>query len=163
MIISAKLHWSACAEIHRPSTHMQPTLHRSILVLYVRDPSRTSGARYHNVTTWTFSQPQDACQNPSKLTHLVTERIDGHTKSSRQTEITNLELASSVDEQVLGLEITVQDAVLVAEGDTLDDSASPSAPTRILPHIEELMRKVPDCVEIQRAAITMRVHVLLEI
>ena len=31
---------------------MQPTLQMSMLVLYVRDPRSTSGARYHNVTTW---------------------------------------------------------------------------------------------------------------
>ena len=38
---------------------------------------------------------------------LVTEGVDGNTECSGQTEITNLELSSSVDEQVLGFEITV--------------------------------------------------------
>lgn len=34
------------------NTHMQPALQISMLVLYVREPSSTSGARYHKVTTW---------------------------------------------------------------------------------------------------------------
>ncbi len=34
------------------NTHMHPTLQISMLVLYVREPSRTSGARYHSVTTY---------------------------------------------------------------------------------------------------------------
>jgi len=33
------------------SAKMQPHDHKSIEVLYVRDPSKTSGARYHRVTT----------------------------------------------------------------------------------------------------------------
>jgi hypothetical protein len=52
-------------------------------------------------------------------TYLVTEGVDGNTECSCQTEITNLEFSSPVDEQILGFEITVQYSVVVAECDTL--------------------------------------------
>ena len=55
-------------------------------------------------------------QNP---THLVTEGVDGDAKSTCQTKVTNLELAFTVDEQVLRLEIAVKDTVVVAKFDTL--------------------------------------------
>lgn len=52
MIISAKLTRVSTAQmLSKDFTHMQPTLQISILVLYVLDPSKTSGARYHSVTT----------------------------------------------------------------------------------------------------------------
>lgn len=57
MIISAKL-WSAIRlQFNGPVTHMQPTLHMSMLVLYVLEPKSTSGARYQSVTTWTSVLP----------------------------------------------------------------------------------------------------------
>lgn len=44
---------------------------------------------------------------PQYQTDLVTEGVDGYTKCSGETEITNLELPSPVNEQVLWFEITV--------------------------------------------------------
>ena len=57
-------------------------------------------------------------------TYLVAERVDRHTKRARQSKVTNLKLASSVDQQVLGLQISVQDPIVVAERDTLGSSAT---------------------------------------
>lgn len=98
---------------------MQPTLQISIEVLYVREPSRTSGARYHNVTTLfmsDFARGQGSTPSPETIhAHLVTERVDGDTERSRQTEITDLELSSPVDQQVLGLQVSVQYSVVMAE------------------------------------------------
>lgn len=92
-------------------------------MLYVREPSSTSGARYHSVTTCSTSQIREQGKALCVVvkTDLVTEGVYWHAESSGQSEITNLELASSVDEQILGLEITVQYAVLVTECDTLYD------------------------------------------
>lgn len=83
---------------------MQPTLHMSILVLYVLEPSKTSGARYHSVTTYYQLCPDN---QRHQRAYLVTEGVDGYTECSSETEITNLELSSPVNEQVLGLEISV--------------------------------------------------------
>lgn len=52
-------------------------------------------------------------------TRLVTERIHWHTERPCQPEITNLEFSPLVDQQVLRLEISVQDTVVMAERDTL--------------------------------------------
>jgi hypothetical protein len=52
--------------------------------------------------------------------HLIGECIDRHTESPGETEITNLELAFSVNEQILWLEITMKNLVLVTEGSTLE-------------------------------------------
>jgi hypothetical protein len=54
-----------------------------------------------------------------KRTYLVTEGVDGHTKRSSQTEISELELALASQEQVLGFEVSMEHPVVVAEGDTL--------------------------------------------
>lgn len=61
-------------------------------------------------------------------THLVTEGVDGDTESPCKTEITNLQFTSSVDEKILGFEITVQNSVIVAECDTLSNQCSFSSP-----------------------------------
>ena len=53
------------------------------------------------------------------VTYLVRESVDRHAERSRQTEITDLQLAPPVDEQILGFEIPVQNTVVVAERDTL--------------------------------------------
>lgn len=53
-IISAKLYTSSQPSLdtaEQGPTYMHPALHTSILVLYVLEPSRTSGARYQSVTT----------------------------------------------------------------------------------------------------------------
>jgi len=46
---------------------------------------------------------------------FIREGVYGNAECSRQTEISELELALGVDEEILGLEITVQDSVGVAE------------------------------------------------
>ena len=51
---------------------------------------------------------------------LVAEGVDGDTEGARKAKVGEFELALVVDEEVLGLEIAVQDAVVVAEGDTLE-------------------------------------------
>ena len=50
---------------------------------------------------------------------LVGEGVDGDAERAGETEIRQLQLAFVVDQQVLGLEVSMQDAVLVAEGDAL--------------------------------------------
>lgn len=49
-------------------------------------------------------------------THLVGECVYWHTECSGETKITELELPFPVDQQVLWLEVTVKNPVLVAEG-----------------------------------------------
>ena len=49
---------------------------------------------------------------------LVRKRIHGDAEGSREAEVGELELALVVDEEVLRLEVAVEDAVLMAEGDT---------------------------------------------
>ena len=47
---------------------------------------------------------------------LVAESVDGDAEGAREAEIREFQLPLVVDEQVLGLEVAVQDAVFVAEG-----------------------------------------------
>lgn len=53
--------------------------------------------------------------------HFVREGIDGNTEGSREAEVCEFELAFGVDEEVLGFEVAVQDAVVVAEGDAVEE------------------------------------------
>ena len=52
---------------------------------------------------------------------LVGEGVDGDAERAGQTKIREFQLALDVDEEVLGLEVAVQDAVFVAEGDALEE------------------------------------------
>lgn len=52
---------------------------------------------------------------------LVGEGVDGDAKGAREAEVRELELAFVVDEEILGFEIAVEDAVVVAEGDALQE------------------------------------------
>jgi len=52
-------------------------------------------------------------------THLITERVHRHSKRSRQSKVSELELSSFGEEEILGFEISVKDSVVVAEGDSL--------------------------------------------
>lgn len=52
---------------------------------------------------------------------LVRVRADGNAESTGKTEVSKLELALLVDEEVLGLEVTVEDTVVVAEGDAAEE------------------------------------------
>lgn len=51
--------------------------------------------------------------------HLVRIGADGDAEGAGETKVGKLEHSAAVDEQVLGLEIPVEDAVGVAEGNAL--------------------------------------------
>lgn len=78
---------------------------------------------------------------------LVGEGVDGNAKGSSETEIGEFELPLVVDEEILGFEVAVQDAVLMAKCDTL----------------EELVHEGFDRHVIELTALTARVHEFLEI
>jgi len=61
---------------------------------------------------------------PYDETHLITKGVDGDTESPCKTEIPNLQFTSSVDEEILRFEITVQDSIIVTECDTLNNQCS---------------------------------------
>lgn len=62
---------------------------------------------------------QDIGGTIPKGDHLVGKGIDRNTKSAREPEISELELALVVDEQILGFQVAVQHSVFMAEGDSL--------------------------------------------
>ena len=78
---------------------------------------------------------------------LVGEGIDGDAKRPRQPEIRKLELALGVDEQVLRLQVAVQDAVVVAEGDAT----------------QQLLHEGLDGDVVELAAVAAGVHVLFQV
>lgn len=82
-----------------------------------------------------------------RKTDLVGKGVHWNTERPRQTKVTKLQLAFPVDKQVLRLEITVKDPVLVAEGGAL----------------EKLIHEAPDCDGVEGAAIAVNIHVLLEV
>lgn len=51
--------------------------------------------------------------------HLIRERIYRHTERSGQAKVAEFEFASFRQEKVLGFEVSVEDAVVVAESDSL--------------------------------------------
>lgn len=53
--------------------------------------------------------------------HFVGEGVDGNSEGASETEVREFELAFVVDEEVLGFEVAVKDAVVVAEGYTLQE------------------------------------------
>ncbi len=79
--------------------------------------------------------------------HFVGEGVDGNTECAGQTEVCKLQLAASVDEEILRLQVAVQDAVVVAEGDAT----------------EELVHEGLDRDVVQLAAIAARIHVFLQV
>lgn len=78
---------------------------------------------------------------------FIGEGVDWDPESSCETEIGEFELALVVDEEVLRLEIAMQDAVLVAEGDAL----------------KELVHEGFDRDVVELTALTARVHEFLEV
>jgi len=54
--------------------------------------------------------------NPS---NLVSVRADGHAEGPRQAEVCQFDLPLGVDEQVLGLQVSMQNPVRVTEGQAL--------------------------------------------
>ena len=78
---------------------------------------------------------------------LVTERVDGDSKRSRQSKVGQFEFSFFVDEQILGFEISMEDAIVVTERCPL----------------EELPHEGPDDGGFEGAAFSVRIHVLFEI
>lgn len=78
---------------------------------------------------------------------LVRERVNGDTEGPGKTKIAELELALLVDEEILRLEVSVENAILVAEGDA----------AKQLVH-ERLDRDI-----VQLPAVTFGVHVPLQV
>ena len=101
------------------SAMMHPTDQISIEVEYVRDPRSTSGARYHSVTT-SFENVFTGI--PKALFRRVSVTGSSHLTIDflpSESEITQFQLTSFVDQQVLRLQISVKDAVVVTKGNGL--------------------------------------------
>lgn len=90
---------------------------------------------------------QDVRRTVPQRDDLVGKGVDGNSKSAGKAKISELQLALVVDEKVLRLEIAVQDAVLVAEGNTA----------------EQLVHERLDSHGIQLASVASRIHVLFQI
>lgn len=79
-----------------------------------RNPASASG--YEHPPT----RPQRPTEGNQRVsTYLVRVRADRDAEGAGETEVSKLEHAAAVDEEVLGLEIPVKDAVGVAERDAL--------------------------------------------
>lgn len=91
-------------------------------------PKRISGARYQSVTTCegkeTASFRVAECSGdvasavlrlPSVLQYLVGVGAQGHPEGSSQSEVSQLDGAQLIDEQILGLQVSVDDPMRVAE------------------------------------------------
>jgi len=127
------------------SAKIQPQDQTSMEVLYVREPRRTSGARYHSVTTCRSLSPRKAVQFDS--TYLIRESVDRHAERSCETKVSYLQLALFVDQQVLWFQITVEDSIFVAESCSL----------------QKLIHEASHCCGIKGAAFAVGIHILLEI
>lgn len=94
MNISAKLHHQPSSRIYRANSHAAHTPHVD---------ARTVCPRSQENIGCSVPQCDDLCISESLLdldvaAYLVTEGVDGNTERSSQTEITNLQFASSIDE-----------------------------------------------------------------
>jgi len=70
------------------SANIQPHDQTSMEVLYVREPRRTSGARYQRVTTCQIAKVLSHCADTkSRMSYLIWERVHGNTKGSRQAKV----------------------------------------------------------------------------
>lgn len=78
---------------------------------------------------------------------LVRKRVDRNPKSAGKAKIGQFQLTFIIDQQVLGFEIAVEDPVLMAKGDSL----------------QELVHEGPDRNVVKLAARPTGVHVFLEI
>jgi len=91
----------------------------SICVEYSVDPRRTSGGRYHKVTTsfeYVLVGTDFARASPKSASCAEREKqFELHSTQSAINEMCPyFKFAALVDEQVLGLEVSVEDAALVA-------------------------------------------------
>lgn len=145
---------------------MHPTLHRSILVLYVREPSKTSGARYHSVTTCPVSAQASKRWKiywNIKLTSLL-KVLTGTPNALAKPKSPILSSPLRLMSRFWGLRsrcntrFSWQNAIPYSHQPrplyTFGEQAT---------HIQELICKVLDGVHIQRSPISMRVHVFLQI
>src|SRR5712672_1763688 len=80
------------------SAKMQPHDHTSMEVLYVLEPRRTSGARYHSVTTLRIIS-RGLRGRRDHITYFVGECIHRNTEGPGQAEISKFKLSLPVDEQ----------------------------------------------------------------
>ena len=78
---------------------------------------------------------------------FVGKGVDGDAKGSSQTKVRELELAFILDEKVLGLQISVQDAILVTESNAL----------------QELIHEGFDGRVVELAVVSSRIHILLQV
>ena len=85
---------------------------------YLGLPSRTSGARYHSVTTWRSSHWVNIF-SVKMSPHLVSVHAHWDPEGASETEVSNLDASVLVDEQVLRLHVAVEHSPLVAEQDSL--------------------------------------------
>lgn len=119
-------------------------------VLYVREPRRTSGARYHSVTTYDRWY-EHACAtfqiSMRSQTHLVRESVYRNAESSRKTKVTQLQLSLPIDEQILRLEIPMEYPILVTERGAL----------------QELIHEASHSHRVESSTIAVSVHVFLEV
>lgn len=128
------------------SAKMHPHDQTSMEVLYVLEPRRTSGARYHKVTTLHITS-QVSHGHRDDIAYFVGECVYGNTKGPGQAEISEFELTFPIDEKVLRFQIAMQHSVLVAKG---------------CAH-EKLVHEAPHGIRIEGTAVAMRIHVLLEV
>lgn len=118
-----------------------------------------------------------------RATHLVTKRVHRHSKRPCQSKVSELELSSFGEEEVLRFEISVKDSVVVAEGDSLGareektgEGEGRSASRlekggkrrggrrqREGAHSQELIHERLHGVEVESSSLSVGVHVLLQI
>ncbi len=128
------------------SAKMHPHDQTSMEVLYVLEPRRTSGARYHKVTTLHI-MGQALRRGRNYNTYFVGECVYRNTKGPGQAKISKFELPFPIDEKVLRFQISMQHSILMAKG---------------CAH-EKLVHEAPNGIRIEGTAVTMRVHVLFEV
>lgn len=90
---------------------------------------------------------QDVGRAIPKSNHLVRESVDGNAECPCQSKVPELQLPLGVDQEVLGLEVSVQHLVSVAELDAL----------------EQLQHERLDDHGLQRPPIALGIHVFFEI
>lgn len=95
------------------SAMIHPMDQISIEVEYVLEPSNTSGARYHKVTT---SLENVFTGMPKALGTISTDLFQEPQHLPCKSKVSQLELSTFVDEQILRLEIAMKDPIVVTEG-----------------------------------------------
>jgi hypothetical protein len=115
-------------------------------VLYVLEPRRTSGARYHKVTTLHITS-QVSHRHRDGIAYFIGKCVYRNPKSPGQAEISEFELTFPIDKKVLRFQIAMQHSVLVAKS---------------CAH-EKLVHETPHGTRIEGTTVAMCIHVLLEV